>query len=145
MTGLLIVIFIVSAMAAVAVPRLVSMERSMRLDREAARLAAELMRYRETIMTRQAIHQDFAGVDSEVEPKFELLSDGYRIREGMKSQTSYKLSSGIQISWSGSAVQFRMTGNAQPMTIYLKMDKEMRYVVIDRVGRVRVSLTPPEN
>ncbi|MBP5200903.1 MAG: hypothetical protein J6Z82_09690 [Schwartzia sp.] len=49
------------------------------------------------------------------------------------------------MSWSGSAVQFRMTGNAQPMTIYLRVDKEMRYVVIDRVGRVRVSLTPPED
>ncbi len=143
--GLVIAVFIVSVVAAGAIPRLVSMERAMRLDREAARLAAELMRYRETIMTRQPIHQDFAGVASEVEPKFELLSDGYRIREGMKAQSAYKLPSGIQMSWSGGEVQFRMTGNAQPMTIHLKAGKEMRYVIIDRVGRVRVSLTPPEN
>ena len=92
-----------------------------------------------------------SGIDSiRIKPlkgttKFELLSDGYRIREGMKAQSAYKLPSGIQMSWSGGEVQFRMTGNAQPMTIYLKAGKEMRYVIIDRVGRVRVSLTPPEN
>ena len=143
--GLLIAIFIVSAAAAVAVPRLTAMERSMRLDREAARLAAELMRYRETIMTRQPVHQDFVGVDAEVEPKFELFGDGYRIRIGVKAMPFYSLPEGMRMSWSGSEVQFRMTGNAQPMTIYLRVDKEMRYVVIDRVGRVRVSLTPPEN
>ena len=143
--GLLVSVFFVSVVAAGAVPRLVGMERTMRLDREAARLAAELMRYRETIMTRQPIHQDFVGVASEVEPKFELLPDSYRIREGMKAQEVYKLPSGMQMSWSGGEVQFRMTGNAQPMTIYLKAGKEMRYVIIDRVGRVRVSLSPPED
>ena len=75
----------------------------------------------------------------------DLLPDSYRIREGMKAQAVYKLPSGMQMSWSGGEVQFRMTGNAQPMTIYLKAGKEMRYVIIDRVGRVRVSLTPPED
>ncbi len=143
--GLVVAVFIVSVVAAGAIPRLISMEKTMRLDREAARLAAELMRYRETVMTRQPIHQDFVGVASEVEPKFKLLPEGYRIQEGMKAQSDYKLPSGIQMSWSGGEVQFRMTGNAQPMTIYLKAGKEMRYVIIDRVGRVRVSLTPPEN
>jgi hypothetical protein len=96
-------------------------------------------------MTRQPVHQDFVGVDAEVEPKFELFGDGYRIRIGMKAMPFYSLPEGMRMSWSGSEVQFRMTGNAQPMTIYLRVDKEMRYVVIDRVGRVRVSLTPPEN
>lgn len=145
MVGLLIAVFLMSVVAVVAIPRLAGMERAMQLDREAARLAAELVRYRETIMTRQPIHQDFAGVDSEVEPKFELFGDGYRIRVGMKAMPFYSLPAGMRMSWSGTAVQFRMTGNAQPMTIYLRVDKEMRYVVIDRVGRVRVSLTPPED
>jgi len=41
-------------------------------------------------------------------------------------------------------VDFRMTGDAQPMTIMLQAGKEVRYVIIDVVGRVRVSLTPPQ-
>jgi len=142
--GLLITVSILAAVSAAAVPRLFAMEHSMQLDREAARLSAELMRYRETIMTRQPIHQDFVGVPSEVEPKFELLADGYRLREGLRSLWRYTLPSGMRLSYSGSGIQFRLTGSAQPATIYLRMGREMRYVIIDRVGRVRVSKTPPE-
>ncbi|MBR1761456.1 MAG: hypothetical protein IJ741_09825 [Schwartzia sp.] len=148
MAGLLAALFLISVMAAVAVPRLSGMANAMRMDGEAARLASELVRFREMIMTRQPPHQDFAGATSEVEPEFDLSKDGYRI---MKSKMEalgprHLFPEGMTISWSGGAsgkVKFTLAGNAQPVTIFLRSGGEVRYVIIDRVGRVRVSLTPP--
>ena len=59
----------------------------------------------------------------------------------------HKFPDGMTATWSGGKkgkVNFLTTGNAQPMTIFLHSGKEVRHVIIDRVGRVRVSLTPPD-
>ena len=142
LAGLLIALSMVSVLAAIAVPRLWGLGTSLRLDGEAAQLASELMRYRETIITRQPKHRDFSGVEGEAEPIFDLDADGYGVRESGKEIFWHPLPKDITLICSG-AVDFRMTGNAQPMTILLKSGKEVRYVVVDQVGRVRVSLTPP--
>ena len=146
---LLVALFLLSVIAAAAIPRFTDRGTAMRLDAEAARLAAELMQYREMIMTRQPPHQDFSGVSSEVEPEFDLSSKGYRIMKTKMEALSpiHKFPDGMTASWSGGKkgkVSFLMTGNAQPMTIYLSLGKEVRHVIIDRVGRVRVSITPPD-
>jgi len=125
---------------------------SMRLEAEAAQLAAELMRQRETMMTRVPVHEDFADVSSEPMPVFVLRPDGYLVQKDSKVMFEHRLPDGINLSYVGGLdlgelyhgdVSFQMTGNASPMTIILQWGKEARYVVIDRVGRVRVSLTPP--
>ncbi len=154
MAGLLAALFIVSLLAATAVPRLWSAGRAMRLDGEAARLAAELTRYRETVMTMQPAHMDFIGVASEGATTVLLHGDGYEVRQGLKTLREYQLPEGIALSYSGGGdvttgyrgdVIFQVTGNAVPMTIILQEGKERRYVIVDRVGRVRVSNAPPKD
>ncbi len=140
---LLIALLIVSVFAAFAVPRLWGFGTALRLDGEAAQLASELMRYRETVITRQPIHRDFPGAGEEAQPKFELNADGYGTRENGKDVFWHPLPKDIELICN-SDVDFRMTGDAQPMTIMLQAGKEVRYVIIDVVGRVRVSLTPPQ-
>ncbi len=140
--GLLIALLIVSLFAAFAVPRLWGFGTALRLDGEAAQLASELMRYRETVITRQPAHEDFYGSGEEAQPKFELNADGYGMRASGKDVFWHSLPKGMKLICSND-VLFRMTGNAQPMTITLQSGKEVRYVIIDQVGRVRVSLTPP--
>ncbi len=142
LTGLLIALLIVSVFAAFAVPRLWGFGTALRLDGEAAQLASELMRYRETIITYHPVHKDFWGSGEEAQPKFELDPDGYGTRANGKDIFWHPLPKDIRLIRS-SAVDFRRTGNAQPMTIMLKSGNEVRYVIIDVVGRVRVSLTPP--
>ena len=142
LTGLLIALLLISLFAAFAVPRLWGFGTALRLDGEAAQLATELMRYRETVITRLPVHEDFLGVGEETQPKFELNADGYGIRANGKDVFWHPLPKDIELICR-SKVDFRMTGNAQPMTIVLQSGKEVRYVNIDVVGRVRVSLTPP--
>lgn len=142
LAGLLVALSIVSVFAAIAVPRLWSFGTALRLDSEAARLATELIRFRETVMTRQPVHRDFRGSGEESPPQFELNADGYGIREDGKDVFWYPLPKDVKLICS-SKVDFRLTGNAQPMTIMLQSGKEVRYVVIDVVGRIRVSLAPP--
>lgn len=143
LVGLLIALSIVAVFAAIAVPRLWSFGAELRLDGEAAQLAAELTRYRETVMTRQPVHGDFLNSGEEALPKFELNADGYGVRANGKDVFWHPLSKDVKLICS-SDVSFRMTGNAQPMTITLQSGKEVRYVIVDVVGRVRVSLTPPQ-
>ncbi len=154
MAGALAAMCFVAIFAAIAVPRLWSAGRSMRLDAEAARLAAELMRYRETFMTLQAAHMDFVGVAAEDAAIVLLHADGYEVRQGREALLKYQLPKGIALSYSGGGdvklgyqgdVIFQVTGNAVPMTIILQDGRETRYVIIDRVGRVRVSLSPPKD
>ena len=154
MAGVLAALFFVSIFAAIAVPRLWSAGQSMRLDAEAARLAAELMRYRETFMTLQSAHMDFIGVAAEGAAIVLLHADGYEVRQGRETLLKYQLPKGVTLSYSGGGdvslgyrgdVIFQVTGNAAPMTIILQEGKEKRYVIIDRVGRVRVSLSPPKD
>ena len=140
---LLIALLIVSVFAAFAVPRLWGFGTALRLDGEAAQLASELMRYRETVITRQPIHRDFPGAGEEAQPKFELNADGYGTRESGKDVFWHPLPKDVKLICSGK-VDFRRTGNAQPLTITLRLGKEERYVIVDTVGRVRVSLTPPK-
>lgn len=143
LAGLLIALLIVSVVAAFAVPRLWRFGTALRLDGEAARLATELMRFRETVMTRQPVHEDFMNAGGEPLPKFELKANGYGMRAGGNVLFWYPLPQDVRLICS-SDVSFRMTGDAQPMTIMLQSGKEVRYVIIDVVGRVRVSPTPPE-
>ncbi len=143
LAGLLIAMLIVSVVAVFAVPRLWHFGIALRLDGEAAQLASELMRYRETVITRQPAHEDFYGSGEEAQPKFELKASGYGMRVSGEDVFWHPLPKDVKLICS-SKVDFRMTGNAQPMTIMLQSGKEVRYVIIDQVGRVRVSLTPPE-
>ena len=142
LAGILIALLIVSVFAAFAVPRLWHFGTALRLDGEAARLATELMRYRETVITRQPTHGDFLETGEEAQPKFELNEGGYGMRASGKDVFWYPLPKDVKLICS-SNVSFRMTGDAQPMTIMLQSGNEVRYVIIDAVGRVRVSLTPP--
>lgn len=142
LAGLLVALSIVSVFAAIAMPKLWNFGTALRLDSEAARLAAELMRFRETVMTRQPVHRDFRGSGEEPPPQFELNADGYGMREDGKDVFWYPLPKDVKLICS-SDVDFRLTGNAQPMTIMLQSGKEVRYVIIDVVGRIRVSLSPP--
>lgn len=143
LTGLLIALLIVSLFAAFAVPRLWRVGAALRLDGEAAQLATELMRYRETVITLQSMHKDFSEVGEEAQPKFELNADGYGTRESGMDVFWHPLPKDVKLICSGK-VDFRRTGNAQPLTITLRLGKEERYVIVDTVGRVRVSLTPPK-
>ena len=143
LAGLLIALLIVSAFAAFAVPRLWGFGKTLRLDGEAAQLASELMRYREIVITRQSIHKSFPGSGEEAQPIFELNADGYGMQANGKDVFWHPLPKDVKLICS-SDVDFRRTGNAQPMTIMLQSGNEVRYVVIDVVGRVRVSLTPPQ-
>lgn len=152
-TGLLVALFFIALFSAVAVPKLWGVWTAMRLEAEAAELAAELMRYRETVMTRMPPHQDFLDVQGEAAPIIELHSDNYKVRKNNRVVLEHRLPDGMALSHVGGLdmsaahhgdVGFQMTGNATPMTIILQSGKEMRYVIIDRVGRVRVSPTPPE-
>ncbi|MCR5030792.1 MAG: hypothetical protein K5982_04905 [Selenomonadaceae bacterium] len=154
MVGILAALFFVSLFAAVAMPRLWNAGAAMRLDAEAARLAAELMHYRELVMTRQPVHSDFIGVAAEGNPIVLLHADGYEMQRGRETLMQYRFPKGIALSYSGGGdvnlayqgdVIFQLTGNATPMTIILQEGKEKRYVIIDRVGRVRVSLSPPKD
>ena len=61
---------------------------------------------------------------------------------GKEKVSQYTLPKDIKLITSND-VNFRMTGDAQPATLTLQSGKEVRYIVIDVVGRVRVSLTPP--
>lgn len=141
--GLLIALLIVSLFAAFAVPRLWGFGTALRLDGEAAQLASELMRYRETVITRQPAHEDFYGSGEEAQPIFELKEDRYGMRVSGEDVFWHPLPKDVRLICS-SKVDFRMTGDAQPMTIMLQAGKEVRYVIIDVVGRVRVSRTPPK-
>ena len=92
---------------------------------------------------KRPVHSDFSGVEGEALPKFELNADGYGTRVSGKDIFWYPLPKDVKLVCS-SEVIFRMTGSAQPMTITLQSGNEVRYVIIDVVGRVRVSLAPPE-
>ena len=153
MTGLLAALFFIALFSAMAMPRLWGTWTSMRLEAEAARLAAELTRYRETVMTKMPAHQDFEGINTGAAPLFRFRSDGYQIDQGTETLLYRTLPEGMTLSYAGGieaqpgrpgAVNFLITGNASTMTVILQSGKEMRYVIIDRVGRVRVSLTPPD-
>ena len=152
-TGLLVALFFIALFSAAAVPRLWGVWISMQLETEAAQLAAELMRFRETMMNRMPPHEDFADAQTAPPPIFELRSDGYRMLQGGKVLLERPLPAGMTLSYVGGLdigsvyhgdVSFQMTGNASAMTIILQSGKEARYVVVDRVGRVRVSPTLPE-
>lgn len=152
-TGLLAALFFIAIFSAAVVPRLWGVWTSMKLEAEAAQLAAELMRFRETMMNRMPMHQDFVDAQTEASPIFELRTDGYRVLQSGKVLLDRQLPDGMALSHVGGLdigavyhgdVSFQMTGNASAMTIILQSGKETRYVIIDRVGRVRVSLTRPE-
>ena len=143
LAGLLIALMIVSVLAAFAVPQLWGLGNALRLDGEAAQLASELMRYREIIITRQSVHKSFQGSGEEAQPLFKLKAGGYGMQANGKDIFWHPFPKDVKLFCS-SDVDFRKTGNAQPMTIVLQSGKEVRYVIIDVVGRVRVSLTPPQ-
>ena len=77
---LLIALLIVSVFAAFAVPRLWGFGTALRLDGEAAQLASELMRYRETVITRQPIHRNFWFAKKRLPQEESSLSCGSRLR-----------------------------------------------------------------
>ena len=153
MAELLAVLLFVAVFLSVAVPRLWNVGVVMRLDGEAARLAAKIMEYRETVMTRQHFHSDFLDVASESEPRFDLDRNRYEIWQSSELLYFHDLPAGMELfpMWedgkdpvkSNGDVHFSRSGNATPMTIKLQSGNEVRYVIVDLVGRVRVSPIPP--
>ncbi len=144
MAELLVALFFIALFSAIALPKVWRLGASMRVDGEAARLASELMHHREEVMTITPMHRDFWNVTTEVEPRFLLTSRGYRIRVGGKLMPMHELPPGMKLIYNND-VRFNPTGNANSLTIELQEGDEIRYVIIDRVGRVRVSLSPPAN
>ena len=114
----------------------------MKIDGEAAKLAAHLTEYRDAVMTRAGPHSDFIYVPSESPLSFDFDRGGYGARQGSADIFRYRLPEGMILS-SGGRVNFKKNGNADPMTMKLSLGNEERYVIIDIVGRVRVSETPP--
>lgn len=142
---ILVTVCVLSLIGAFALPTVWRAGQDVRLEGEAARLAAALMKHRENIMSRQPTHSSFDVASAEATPIFTLTASEYYVQVGTKRQERHPLPSGIALEPEGPTVTFLINGGALPMTIKLRAGGEVRYVIVDVAGRVRVSPDPPKS
>lgn len=145
LTELLLAVGVLLLVGALALPTVWRVGQAMRLDGEAARLAAAIMKHRETIMSRQAIDSGFPSASGETEPFFTLTATEYFIRIGTARKERHALPAGITMEPGQPTARFLPNGSATPMTIRMSAGGEVRYVIVDVAGRVRVSPDPPKS
>ena len=142
---ILVAACVLSIVGMLALPTVWRAGQVMRLESEAARLAAALMKHREVIMSRQAAHSSFASASGETTPIFTLSASEYYVQNGTARRERHPLPSGISLEAERTTVTFLINGSAQPTTIRLRAGGEVRYVIVDVAGRVRVSPDPPKS
>ena len=79
---ILVAACVLSIVGMLALPTVWRAGQVMRLESEAARLAAALMKHREVIMSRQAAHSSFASASGETTPIFTLSASEYYVQNG---------------------------------------------------------------
>lgn len=136
---------IMSVLAASILPRIFDGGTGlMTLEGEAARLSTELQYFRTLVMSVQRSHSDFSAAPSEVTPQFMLEGDAYYIRSGTRLILRHTLPRGVTLKSGSRSAVFKANGGGTPLTIALHAGQEVRYVIIDLAGRVRISHTPPK-
>ena len=134
---------ILGILSAIAIPRLFLQYSAVRLEQEAAKLAAALSYYRAEVMYAESQRQGFADVSEQRVPSFILTRKGYYVRYNTKIDRRYTFPDGVELVSNRTSAEFYGTGNGEPMTIMLRQGASARYVIIDLAGRIRVSTTPP--
>ncbi|MBR5381587.1 MAG: hypothetical protein IK136_03090 [Oscillospiraceae bacterium] len=145
MTEILITVCVLSLVGAFALPTVWRAGQAVRLEGEAARLAAALMKHREVIMSRQAAHSGFAAASGESAPIFTMTQSEYYVQVGTARKERHQLPAGVSLEAEQKTVTFLVNGGALPITIKLREGGEVRYVIVDVAGRVRVSPDPPHS
>ena len=145
LTELLVTVCVLSLIGAFALPTVWRAGQAVRLEGEAARLAAALMKHREVIMSRQAAHSGFSAASGESTPIFTMSKSEYYVQVGATRTERHRLPSDVELLAEQTTVTFLVNGGAMPITIQLREGGEVRYVIVDVAGRVRVSPDPPHS
>lgn len=148
----IVAVSVIGILSAVAMPMLALGMRTARLDYEAARMATELRYLREMTMNYMPVHSDFEGITvSGATPFMRIKSNGYAINKGTVDIEGHKrelpdfMSCGFVSTVTRAEIKFEHDGTVKPpATVKMTGGDETRYIIVDSVGRVRVSKTPPQ-
>ncbi|MCQ2538803.1 MAG: prepilin-type N-terminal cleavage/methylation domain-containing protein [Lachnospiraceae bacterium] len=138
---LLVVLAIMALITAMSMPKLGLLQKN-ELEIEAAYLAAELRYAQELSYTVQQIHNEFPLVQADSTPRFVVQGRGYYIMQNGKMYHNHTLPERISIKTNRNNFIFSSGGTAQTVTITLEQGKKRIYVIVDIVGRIRVSDVP---
>lgn len=137
MIELLCVITILSILATQAMPKLNLLD-NLRLEYETANFVSDLRWMQQSVMSRYWSDSRFIAANPNPEVLMRFTEDSYSIDSNiiLREHHFYK---GIRLMAPVRSIIFAMDGQLSlPVTIWICSDKEVRLVIIDRVGRIRV-------
>lgn len=145
---LVIVVGIMAVVGAFILPRVMApLEDRLNtawLEQE-AQLMAEDIRYMERlVMNCRRVNGVFPTAVSEPLPYVEVRNDGYILIQGDRvlRRRQFAAADGVTVSRNRSRLEYE-ANSANTATVGLTRKGKTRYVIVDREGRVRISVTKP--
>lgn len=139
---LLVIITIIAALA-LAVHCRPELINTFALDGEARMLAMDLRWLQQSSMNIARGHSEFPAAKADIVPKMYFrigLNGKYSILSGPATVKMHQFSHGVSIECNYNSISFNGDGYVNmPVTINLYQGTKQKKVIIDRVGRIRVS------
>lgn len=134
---LICVLAVISILAMHVLPRMTMLEKS-ELDYETACLVSDLRWMQQRSRSVQWMDGRFFGTNADRPLLMRITAENYTI-DMEKTIKAHKLPAGIRIYLRQSPIKFSMDGAMlPPQTIQVFNGRESRWIIMDRVGRIRV-------
>lgn len=141
------VLLLLGLLAYFAMPKIFDISNRLMLYDEANQLASELKYLREMTMNYQDYRQEFDSVEATSRPELHNRATSYVLVQGGKIIASHDLPQGMRLfhrTQTRTVFYFEKDGDAKPsFTLQLQKNLQNIYVIVDEVGRIRISHEPP--
>ena len=137
---------VLALIALIAVPAFSAFSDKMLLQQEASVLTSELRYMRELSMGHPQTNADFPAVTAGTLPTFHISQDQneYSVVYNKKFYERHKMPEGMRLIADVKRLSFSSKGDANPLSLLLDYKGKRKWVIVDIVGRIRVSDTPVE-